>query len=155
MATNNRTPKKSAARRQSVKPRGTVAASTSAAPPKAPVVPMKLSAGELKWALAAFEVLHEKKKPKPGETTVSKGIHVVIDGFNDAIRAKFPYITDMTAFSAGLVVSGKFVVTKARLGAMLYLKGDEPQSVRERGDVAAKMTAVLGEIDAKVKRRGK
>lgn len=60
-----------------------------------------------------------------------KGLHTVFSGFNDAFRTYFEGDTtgnDPVAFTKEAVKAGELESRPAFRGAMIYLKGEAPQS---------------------------
>ena len=67
-----------------------------------------------------------------------KGIHSVFSGFNAAFKEYFD--TDAIVATTALQTAGDLVVIPAKRGVMLYIPGDAPERVDNRGKV------VLSEI---------
>lgn len=91
--------------------------------------------------MAPRKLTHEQfvKKAITEGRNGSKGIHSVYSGFNEAFRTYFDGANPVDA-TAELVRKGVLVVQLRRGGAMLYLKGEEPE-VKGKGDeLLAKIT---------------
>ena len=96
----------------------------------------KLSHAE--FVLKAIDAAKAKAKAEGKPLNMTKGVHVVYSGFNDALRAYFPD-EQPRAITEQLVTQGVIASRGCRGGAMVYRPEDAPAVVNKGTALIASM----------------
>jgi len=87
-----------------------------------------------KWVVAAIQELRpaENQKRRDKELPESAGIHVVWSGFNRRFKEEYGKDADPKAVTDKLADDGIIVKVPWRGGAMVFIKGEEPDSFKHQ-----------------------